>query len=272
MGRRFRLLVRRELAQHLGSNRQDERETVVALHPADRDADEVPALIEHAAARHPRVTVGQAGHEPVRRPLAHVAAREDDPFRVIVPEAEDRIGEVVGERGVDVQRRQIQIARLDNRPVAVVYFPVGVARVDHLRGNLLAAVDHLHRLNPAAALPVVLVAQRDDRVLHRDEVTAAQVARGPVIGLAEVVVGIQFDETRTPVAQQVHRHQPHLGLQLLLDLGDHARAARAAWLGVCRVALSVEPPARAGRHERVARRLAELGTHFAANRVELLVI
>ena len=52
--RGFRLVERRHLPQHLGSHRQDEREAVVALHPADRDADEMAALIQHAAARHAR--------------------------------------------------------------------------------------------------------------------------------------------------------------------------------------------------------------------------
>src|SRR5262249_40381969 len=41
---RLRLFIRRQLAQHLAANRKNEREAVVALHPADRDADQVAAL------------------------------------------------------------------------------------------------------------------------------------------------------------------------------------------------------------------------------------
>ena len=107
---RFRLVERGHLPQHLGSHRQDEREAVVALHPADRDADEMAALIEHAAARHPGMPVGQAGDQAARRLLADVAGRDDDALGVVVAEAEDRLGEVVGERGVDVERRQIELA------------------------------------------------------------------------------------------------------------------------------------------------------------------
>src|SRR4051794_1791359 len=42
------LLVQRHFPEHLGADGQDEREAVVALHPADRDADEHAALVEHA--------------------------------------------------------------------------------------------------------------------------------------------------------------------------------------------------------------------------------
>ena len=128
--RRLGRLVERHLPQHFRANRQDEREAVVALHPADRDADEVAALVEDAAARHARMAVGEAGDEAVRGPLADVAGREDDALRVVVAEPEDRIGEIVGERGVDVQRRQVEVARLDDRPVAAVDLGVGVAGVD----------------------------------------------------------------------------------------------------------------------------------------------
>ena len=82
------------LPEHLVAQRQDEREAVVALHPADRDADELAVAVQHAAARHAGMAVGQAGHQAVRRALADVAGREDDALRVVVAEAEDRIGEV----------------------------------------------------------------------------------------------------------------------------------------------------------------------------------
>ena len=84
----------RHLAEHLRAQRQDEREAIVPLHPADRDADELAVAVQHAAARHAGMAVGQAGHQVVRRPLADVAGRQDDALRVVVAEAEDRIGEV----------------------------------------------------------------------------------------------------------------------------------------------------------------------------------
>ncbi len=101
----------RHLPEHLGANRQDEREAVVTLHPADGNADEVALLVEDAAARHTRMAVGQAGHEAVRRPLPDVAGAQDDALRVVVAQAEDRLSEVVRERRVDAQRRQVEIAR-----------------------------------------------------------------------------------------------------------------------------------------------------------------
>src|SRR5205809_1095793 len=67
-----------DLPEHLVPQRQDEREAVIALHPADGDAHEIPFLIEHAAARHARMTVGQAGDEAVGRPLPYVSAADDD--------------------------------------------------------------------------------------------------------------------------------------------------------------------------------------------------
>ena len=99
------------LAEHLGAQRQDEREAVVALHPADRNAHEIALLVQHAAARHARMAVGQAGDEAVRRPLADVAGAEDDSLRVVVAEAEDRFRELVRERRVDAQRRQVDLRR-----------------------------------------------------------------------------------------------------------------------------------------------------------------
>jgi hypothetical protein len=45
-----RRFVARELPEHLHTQRQDEREAEISLHPADRDAYEVAALVQHAAA------------------------------------------------------------------------------------------------------------------------------------------------------------------------------------------------------------------------------
>src|SRR6188474_2175785 len=88
------------LAEHFVPHRQDERKAVIALHPADRDADEVALLIQDAAAGYARMAVGQARHQSVRHPLADVPGRQDDALRVVVAEAEDRLGEVVRERRI----------------------------------------------------------------------------------------------------------------------------------------------------------------------------
>ena len=82
------------LPEHLRAQRQNEREAVVPLHPADRDADQLAVAVQHAAARHAGMAIGQARDQIVRRPLADVAGREDDPLRVVVAEAEDRIREI----------------------------------------------------------------------------------------------------------------------------------------------------------------------------------
>ena len=58
------------LAEHLRPHRQDEREAVVALHPADRNPHQVALLVQHAAARHARMAVGQARDQAVRRSAA----------------------------------------------------------------------------------------------------------------------------------------------------------------------------------------------------------
>src|SRR4029079_6918152 len=55
------LIQERDLAEHLRAQRQDDREAVVPLHPADRNPDQLPVAVQHAAARHARVTVGEAG-------------------------------------------------------------------------------------------------------------------------------------------------------------------------------------------------------------------
>ena len=127
-------MLRTDLAEHLAAQRQDEREPVVSLHPADRDADQLPVAVQHAAARHARMAVGQAGHQVVRRPLADVAGREDDPLRVVVAEAEDRIGEVEGVAEVDVERGQVdRLLDLQDGPVARIDFDLRVAGVDDAR-------------------------------------------------------------------------------------------------------------------------------------------
>ena len=124
--------------------------------------------------------------------------------------------------------RQIELARVDDGPVAALHFGVGVADVDELRGNLLAAVDDLDRHDLAPARSIVVFGEHDDGVLHGDEVPVAQVSGGPVVGLAEVVVGVELDEARTPIAQQLNGEESHLALQLLFDFGDDLGAGRVA--------------------------------------------
>src|SRR5215467_11385407 len=70
-------LVERDFPEHLGAQGQDEREPVIPLHPADRNADELPVRVEHAAARDTWMAVGQTGDEVVGRLLADVAARQN---------------------------------------------------------------------------------------------------------------------------------------------------------------------------------------------------
>ena len=91
---RNRRVVYLHLAQHLGAQRQDEREPVVPLHPADRNPDQIAVAVQHAAAGHPGMAVGQAGHQVVGRALPDVAGRQDDALRIVVAEPEDRIGEI----------------------------------------------------------------------------------------------------------------------------------------------------------------------------------
>src|SRR5258705_11871849 len=55
----------RHLSEHLAAHRQDEREAVIALHPADRNAHEITVLVEHAAAGTARVPFGQPRHATV---------------------------------------------------------------------------------------------------------------------------------------------------------------------------------------------------------------
>jgi len=73
------------------------------------------------------VAVGETRHETVRRFLADIAGRQDDALRVVVAQPEDRISELVRKHGIDAERRQIEIARLDDRPIAAVDLHLGIA-------------------------------------------------------------------------------------------------------------------------------------------------
>ncbi len=111
--------------------------------------------------------------------------------------------------------------------------------------------------------------RRDDGVLDGHEVAVAEISRGAVIRLAVAVGRIELDEARAAVAEQIDRQQPHLGLQLLLDFGDHPRprGRRPFILGSRRLATG------AGGEHAVARdRLAELRAHLVADRLDFCVV
>ena len=157
---------------------------------------------------------------------------------------------------------------LDDRPVAGVHFDLGVARVDELRRHLFAVVQDLDPDDlPGARLVAVL--QRHDRVLDGDEIPVAEVAGGAVIGLPEVVGRIQLDEARSPVAQQGQRQQPHLALQLALDVGDHPFADGGG-------AIAARPVGgvahRRRGHDLRGTGLPELGAQFGTKRIELRIV
>ena len=167
-----------------------------------------------------------------------------------------------------MQGRKIQLARLDDRPVAAVHFDVGVAGVDHLRRNLFPAVRDLHRHDPPRRLTVVVTLEPDDAVLDRDEIALTEISRRPVIRLSEVVRGIELDEARAAVPQQRHREQPHLALKFLLDLRDHLRARRGAWGKIRPIVLRVGASRRSRGQQQIPVRASELAADLGADRVE----
>ena len=126
--------------------------------------------------------------------------------------------------------RSICVADADDRPVAGVHLDVRVAGVDDPGGQVLALVAHLDRHDPPRLAAVDRLVEGDDAVLDGDEVAVPEVPGRAVAGLAEVVVGVQLDEAVPPLAQQAHRHQAHLALELALDLLDH-RALRRTGRG-----------------------------------------
>src|SRR2546422_11651643 len=131
----------RHLPEHLVTHRQDEREAVIALHPTDRNSHQVTMLAEDAATRDAWVAVGQAGHEAVCRALSYVAGAENDALGIVVTETEERLRELVAERRVEAQRRQVEVAvHPDDGPVTRMHFHVGIAGVNEVSGKLLTPV------------------------------------------------------------------------------------------------------------------------------------
>src|SRR5262249_41092170 len=115
------LPIMRNLSKHFCTHREDEGESKIALHPTDRNADQIDSSIENAAARYTGVAVSQACDEAGRCSLADITGRYDNTLRVVVAEAKDRISEFVAEGGVDLESWQIEVARLDDCPVAGVH-------------------------------------------------------------------------------------------------------------------------------------------------------
>ena len=123
------------------------------------------------------------------------------------------------------ERRQVDcFVDLEQRPVASVDLEGGVAGIHDLGGHVLVLVAERDRRHVALD-PVALVVEHDHAVLDGDEIPVPQVPGGPVAFLAEAVDRVQLDEAGAPLAQQPHRHEAHLALELSLDLCDH----RAFW-------------------------------------------
>jgi hypothetical protein len=57
----------RHSAEHLGAQRENEREPVVSLHPADRNAHELSVAVQHASPGNAGMPIRQARDEIVRR-------------------------------------------------------------------------------------------------------------------------------------------------------------------------------------------------------------
>ncbi len=104
-----------------------------------------------------------------------------------------------------------------------MHFDVGVAAVDDGCSEFFAVVHNLYGLDPTIASRAV---ERTNTVLHRDEISAAEITGGAVSQAAGLIVRVNRHEARAPLAKHADRHQPHLALELALDLLDQAVARR----------------------------------------------
>src|SRR6266571_5736127 len=130
------------------------------------------------------MSVGQARHQTIRRPLPHVTSAQNDAFRIVVAEAENRIGELVAEACVDAQRREIDWLRdANDRPVTGVDLDVGIAGIDKPRRQIASVHAHLDRRN-LPSLASIRIVERDDGMLDRYEVAVPEIAGSAVARLA----------------------------------------------------------------------------------------
>src|SRR6185503_18899714 len=148
--------------------------------------------------------IREARHE-VANMLPDVAGRENDALGIVVPEPEDRIGEIKRVLKIDIERGKIdRLVDANDRPVAWIHFGLGLPGIDHTRINRAPLVADLDRFD-ASRIRLSFLAECDDRMLDGDEVTLAEIAGGPVVARAAIVVGVQLDETVAPLAEQVER-------------------------------------------------------------------
>jgi len=165
--------------------------------------------------------VGERRHETIRQPLSDVARRQHDAFRIVVAEPHDRLRKLPWEVQVDAQGRQRDVARhLHDGPVARVDFHVRIARIDQPRPHTLAADDKFDPIDRPRLLSSGIGTQRHNSVLDGDEIAIAQIAGRAVVAVPEVVLRVELDEALAARAQQADGHQPHLVLELRLQLID----------------------------------------------------
>ena len=129
------------------------------------------------------MAVGRQVTRPFGVRWPDVAGAQDDPLRVVVAEAEDRLGEVVGDSDVSTCSggRSMLSATLMIAQSPGCDFDVRVARVDDAcAGDRPALVADLDRRDRARLAAVACPAERDDAVLDGDEVAVAEIAGGAV--------------------------------------------------------------------------------------------
>ena len=69
-----------------------------------------------------------------------------------------------------------------------------------------------------------LLPQRNDAVLHGDEVAVTEIPGGAVAARPAVVVRVKLDEALPAIANHVDGQEAHLALQLALDVCDEGSA------------------------------------------------
>jgi hypothetical protein len=115
------------------------------------------------------------------------------------------------------------LLHLHDGPVAAIDLDGRIPRIHHFRREGSPFVRELDR-HDAPRVRDRFLPERDDAVLDGNEVAVAQVPGRAVAARSLVVVGVELDEAFAALAQQRERQQPHLGLELLLHVGDDRRA------------------------------------------------